>query len=538
MTDGASTLVDGVQWTLTPAGRALLSDADLRLDAHRATGRADVVKHGDRRSVYRVTLPTGAVYWKHSRVDGLRAFWRDFARGPKARLEFDRARELAARGIGTAEPLAWGRPQGFWPAGSALITRAVDDAVPMDEFLARHTAAGLAERREFTAALADYVARLHAAGARHPDLHPGNLLVRRTNGRVEFFLIDLHDLKLGPPLRRRARVANLVLLNRWFRMRSSRADRHRFWRAYAQAAGASDDAKRIERATDRSVADLWASRDVRCLRENRHFRRLRGPTATGFAVRDLPAELADRLLADPDGPFHSPSGSLLKDSRSATVCRLNIETPAGPRPMVYKRFRVTHWFDPIAHLFRASAALRSWTNGHALLARGLPTPRPWLMLHRRRLGFSTVGYVLTEFVPDARHLNEAVQAVSWREKRRLVAALGRWVRLMHGRGVMHRDLKAANILVTPAGECRFIDLVGMRTRASISPRRRVRDLTRLNASFVECPHVSRADRLRFLRVYLNWGLGGRAGWKDWWTAVRQGTEAKVRQNARRNRPLA
>ena len=63
-------------------------------------------------------------------------------------------------------------------------------------------------------------------------------------------------------------------------------------------------------------------------------------------------------------------------------------------------------------------------------------------------------------------------------------------------------------------------------------------MSRLNASFVQSPHVPAADRLRFLRPYLQWALHGSEGWKAWWTAVAERTRAKVEKNARRNRPLA
>ena len=67
---------------------------------------------------------------------------------------------------------------------------------------------------------------------------------------------------------------------------------------------------------------------------------------------------------------------------------------------------------------------------------------------------------------------------------------------------------------------------------------RVRDLARLNASFVQAPIVSRADRLRFLRTYLMWGLRKHADWADWWKQIDLATGEKVRRNERRNRPLA
>jgi serine/threonine protein kinase len=108
---------------------------------------------------------------------------------------------------------------------------------------------------------------------------------------------------------------------------------------------------------------------------------------------------------------------------------------------------------------------------------------------------------------------------------------------MHERGVAHRDLKAANILITADGECEFIDLVGARNHREVPFAARVRDLGRLNASFLGSPSVSRTDRLRLLRTYLAWGVRGRGDWKGWWNRVFGATEEKVRRNERNRRPL-
>ena len=67
--------------------------------------------------------------------------------------------------------------------------------------------------------------------------------------------------------------------------------------------------------------------------------------------------------------------------------------------------------------------------------------------------------------------------------------------------------------------------------------RRVRDLARLNASLLRHALLTRADRLRFLRTYLNWGLHGREGWKGWWRDVEKATGRKVLRNLRKGRPL-
>jgi hypothetical protein len=83
----------------------------------------------------------------------------------------------------------------------------------------------------------------------------------------------------------------------------------------------------------------------------------------------------------------------------------------------------------------------------------------------------------------------------------------------------------------------LIDLVGVRRSRCLGRRRKVQNLARLNASFLDDGVLSRTDRLRFLRIYLAWGLHGRTGWKSWWDEIDRATRAKVVRNARHGRSL-
>jgi len=123
--------------------------------------------------------------------------------------------------------------------------------------------------------------------------------------------------------------------------------------------------------------------------------------------------------------------------------------------------------------------------------------------------------------------------------------------------VSHRDLKSVNVLVVRDPSTRqdasaepldhwpltssrvwLIDLVGARRHRHLGRRRRVQNLARLHASFVNDPTVTRTDKLRFLRIYLRCGLHARADWKSWWHEIDRATQAKVARNARSGRPLA
>jgi serine/threonine protein kinase len=225
---------------------------------------------------------------------------------------------------------------------------------------------------------------------------------------------------------------------------------------------------------------------------------------------------------------------------------------------VLKRVNVRSWIAPIKNLLRPSQVLRSWVNGHALRDRRLSTPRPLAAFHRYRHGLPAEGYLLTEKVPGGVAIDVAISSslvtgseighqpsphdlTAIRrpsvEFARVSIALARLLRSMHDRDVSHRDLKAANILLANGEQPMLIDLVGVRTRVRLTNSQRAKELARLNASFLNSPHVNRGDRLRFLQTYLAAGQGLGVDWKTWWEMVCRATAAKAAKNRRRKRML-
>jgi len=569
-----ATIAGNVRWQIAPEHRELLLGPEgLRLEEWLRTGRVRVIKQGPHRVVYHVTLCGLSFFVKHNRLPNLRAWLRQLVRPSKARKEYDHALAIAARGVPTFVPLAVGESfGGVGPGASFLITRSLENTEPVGTFIESTLPQfpperGARVRQRLARELGKLVARMHLAGVAHQDFHAGNLLVQlAAEDRPALFLIDLHALRVGEPLSWRTIRANLVMLNRWFVLRASRTDRLRFWQAYWQAReesdlgsqptglprdlAISDLARELEQRTWASNLRFWRSRDRRCLLNNRYYRRVRSEAAQGHTVTDLDPRALAAFLADPDEPFRRPDVKLLKDSPSSTVAEFDLAQGGIVRRVVYKRFRVTAWSDPWVSLVRRSPALRSWVQGHGLRERCLPTARPLAVLHRRRNGLCYEGYLLTEKIVDAVELHgtlarlESLPAAERRTRLYLlINQVARLARELHRRRLSHRDLKAANILVSgDAGEvgplCWLIDLVGVERFQKLSRARRLQNLARLHASFHRSALLSRTDKVRFLRVYLEWGLRGREGWKRWWHEVEEATLAKVARNVRNGRPLA
>ncbi len=555
----------------------LFGSRGLGLDGWLALGAARVLKQASHRSLYRIVLPGLDVHVKHYPAAGRRGWLRGLLRRSAARLEYERTRAVAARGVPTVEPLAVGESSRAGVQGSWLLTRTIPEAVPLDVFLERMSGdPPAALRQRLAQAVGRLLARMHDAGLRHQDLHPGNILVRLGTGdEPELFLLDLLLVRLGRPVCWRAARANLVILNRWFQLRSHRSDRLRGWLAYrgARANGfgqllSLDGAVRdLEQATQRSNLHFWRGHDGRCLGGNRHFRRFRHGELVGHAATDLDDTLLETLLADADAFFGTDRGGLLKRSASSSVAEVCLAGRKAPRQLIYKCFHLRRVLDPVVALMRPTQALRSYIMGHALRARCLPTPRPLAVWHRRRHGLPHEGYLVTEKVPEAVELRMFVDRLSSQTDpqsrvrlRRLLDQLGCLLSRLHERHLSHRDLKAANLLVSPAAavitsrgiaplsgrspagtgrdQVWFIDLVGVRRLRKIKRRRRVLDLARLHASFHDHPGLTRTDRLRFLRMYLRWGLRGRYGWKRWWHQIAEATRGKIERHRREGRPLA
>lgn len=552
----------GRRWHLSPEGAALFGIDGLDLDRWIAEGTAVIVKTGPHRTVYRVALPDATIYVKYCRITGPRAWAREVLRPAKARLEFENAVSLAERGIAAVKPLAWGETDSPWPGESFLITLGLDSADPFTAFLEGQASSIPSECRaavghRLAMELGRFFARLHDAGIAHPDPHPGNFLLEFSpDGEPRFSLIDVHAIRIGRPLSWAESRTNLVLFNRWFQIRVSRADRARFWHSYRQSRktlpnlGASH-AREVEAGTAVSNLRFWAGRVRRCLGSNRYFRKLRAGAVRGHAVGDLPAGIQAEFLDNPESFFTRPGVKILKDSRTSKVAEVCLETADGPREVVLKRVNVRHWFEPIKNRLRLSAVLRSWVNGHALRDRWLPTPRPLAVVQVHGLGLPAAGYLLVEKVADAVGMAEAVAGLASRpgiERRQIRRnwsdRLARMIRTMHDRAVSHRDLKAANILleraaVNPeAAVPVLIDLVGVRIGRPVSFRQRCRELARINASFLNSPLITRGERLRFLRAYLAAGERPAAGWKEWWKEISRATLAKIAKNRRTGRPLA
>jgi tRNA A-37 threonylcarbamoyl transferase component Bud32 len=168
-----------------------------------------------------------------------------------------------------------------------------------------------------------------------------------------------------------------------------------------------------------------------------------------------------------------------------------LETAAGPLEVVVKQFRHRGLRDRLRRRLAGSKAAKSWRVAHALLAAGLQTPEPVMLLESTDEG-GPAFYVCRHLpdVTEARYLFRAAAAHEEAERfpgvdfPAFVTALGRTARRFHDAGFWHRDLSGGNVLLRfgAAGRPTDLYLVDLnRTRLGRPPSvsERLRDLSRL-----------------------------------------------------------
>lgn len=147
---------------------------------------------------------------------------RRFADPERPFVEARLSEQLRAAGIRTPQVVAARALRsgaGAWRLD--LLTRRVADAPDLAAALERP--ASRSQRARVLAAFGAWLARLHATGFLHVDLHPKNVLVSASDAsEPEFWLLDLDRSVLRTQLDARERTANLARLVRYAWRRRAR----------------------------------------------------------------------------------------------------------------------------------------------------------------------------------------------------------------------------------------------------------------------------------------------------------------------------
>ena len=216
--------------------------------------------------------------------------------------------------------------------------------------------------------------------------------------------------------------------------------------------------------------------------------RLEGAGGWGGATTGCPPELGDALAADPEALLGN--SEVVKRSRRTLVA------------CVDARWALKRYLSGgLRRRLGFGRARRAAARLVQLRAAGVPAVEPVAWLEGPAGGFVVTPWLHASTGAD-RFLADAVPAARRAATRALADCIGR----LHAGGFLHRDLKAANLMLDDAAAVVLVDVEGARRGRLAGPERRLRDLQRLRRSLAALP-VRRTDCRRFCAAYA--GAAGR-----------------------------
>ena len=444
--------------------------------------------------------------------------------------EWETATALASRGFALRRPIAIGVKKSLCLMREAyLVIETIPGSMTLKDFLDRHGPRpdfiNLPEDRDLMDLFFAFAVRLRTAYRLSADFNLGDVLISiDADGKPQLYLAAMDKVELKRSGMKKMRIDNLRMLDAVLWGRAPSRAQLLFMRMYLR--GLCHWRTAVLRGW-RLLVDIFEELQFFPGRAERdpYLRELAIGDMRGCMKRGAHEAWLLKLLEAPDGLFTSPDAAILKNSR--TTSALLLQAPRLPWPVYVKRYNPKGRIFAIKYLLRRSRARRVWQMACELRARDVPTPEALAFLERRRFGLLQASYLVTRALPGAESLDQYVdkhyQAWQADEKRAFIARLAGLLKAAHGKGVLHGDLKAKNILI--AAEDRggekiyFIDLDASRLRAAASLFERCRDLARLNCSFLNTALVSRTQRLFFLKCYMEDDL--QAGLPEAWNMVQE-----------------
>jgi tRNA A-37 threonylcarbamoyl transferase component Bud32 len=479
--------VAGLSWVLDPDARD--SEIGLMLQAGNdpREARHEVVKSNPHRRVMRIELNGSAFYLKQhvcaSRSDRLRALLLP----SRAQTEWDALSKMRRLGFETVPRIACAHGNEANGRTSLIVTEAIEGALNLTDAV---EGLELTRRTDLLKGLGAQIRILHDRGVYHRDMQPGNFFVETVGQGFKFCFLDLHRVKFSgsvPEYRRLRDIGQLVFNLQTF---CSPAEVNALLRGYS---GIEPEPRFVELVKLRAakLADVRKrSRAKRCLRNSTQFLIERKGRFRIYHRRDTSVESLLNAVNSADS-----SGRVL----GATGTELHI-----------KQFKLPGLWQNFKDVFQKPRGRRAWHAAHALMVRGILTPRPLGLVEEIRGLFLRRCWLVTEYVKSAPTLSEYVHDRFVMRKPN-ATTIGCFLRELAGamaaiyrEDIYHSDLKASNILVKEGHdevpEFYFTDLDGIQLWRKPHPSRVIKNLVQLFCSLPLC--VARPAAVRFFVRFL------------------------------------
>jgi tRNA A-37 threonylcarbamoyl transferase component Bud32 len=501
-----------------------------------------LVKDRGYRQVWRFEHEGKAYYLKFYPSGNYRDRFRRFFRGSPAMWEFKRLQWLQKTAI--PAPRAHSVLMGFRindRIGDAVISEAIEPSIQLDQLLIEAELRGepVSNHRWLMQQVLSIVRQLGSAGLGHEDLHLGNFLLHDN----QLFLLDAYAVRAGG-----LRMRDLLMLGHSARRFATTADMIRGWTEVGLP-GSPPPTNSVSQM-------LWKRFAQSITDSNRYFGSLKDPgsvAATPLSPPDSASENGDagvaavvatdqpptstraaverrgwsgfyckrtkyshrwseisRLeISDDDWAREWPlllekieKGQLpaIKRSRSGEVLTAQVTLGGQPRNVIVKRPRRRYWYRYLNEIGRGHRARRAWKKAWALIARGLPTAWPVLLMEKRVAGYVVDAVLISEQVPGDTLAHCDLGSLPEPQRDQLFRRAGHVLRAIEKFGFSHFDAKASNWIVfndektgpTPV----MIDVDGIRRRNWVAL-----GIHRLLKSMQENPNYTPADSFSLCKGY-------------------------------------
>jgi tRNA A-37 threonylcarbamoyl transferase component Bud32 len=421
-------------------------------------------------------------------------------RGSPARREFVRLQALQRASV--PAPRAIAQLIGFvlrGQIGDAVILQAIEPAISLDHYVCDFAdkAEPIPDRRMLTDKVLRLLHQLGSAGLGHDDLHLGNLLMR--DG--EIYLLDGYAVRFGG-----LKLNHVMKLAHSVQGLATRTDLQRGW----QTLGPGGPMPRFNPVSDRQ----WRKFSQRARQENDYFGKFKfGPwRGVYFKQFKYPPRWApaSRLVVTPEDwqrawprlleKIESDQLTVIKRGASGDVLVGEVILAGRCVPIVVKRPFKRYWYRYLNEIGRGSRAWRAWNKAWVLVARGIPTAWPLMVMQKRSFGYITDSVVVFEKAPGATLAAANLDAIPQDERDMLFRRTGGILRRIDQLGLSHFDAKASNWIVQEDPKLGprplLIDVDGIRFR-----RWAALGITRLLRSMKEHPQYAVADSLALCQGY-------------------------------------
>ncbi len=220
-----------------------------------------------------------------------------------------------------------------------------------------------------------------------------------------------------------------------------------------------------------------------------------------------------------DALYNLSGGELFKQNRYRSVVRIYLKGEDGKSHIFHLKRHHPPFITRVKSIFTDfrihDGAENEWAKILRLEQVGIRTMTPVAFGSFRKWGLPYQALTLTEHLYGAEKFEEylpsrfgegVLSPEKIYQKRRIIVETGKWARRFHEAGFHHQDFYLGHIFIKPGKGDDFtlhlIDLQRVREHKRLRRSMVIKDLAQINFSALQLSCVTRADRLRFLKAYL------------------------------------